>query len=60
MLYRLLTALKERFYPVLVKKTPAYFNHIKEDRLIKANSRTSRLESDKSFLCGGLNELQAS
>ena len=46
---RLLTTLKKKFYPILVKKTLAYFNQVKEGRLIKANSKTSGLESDESF-----------
>ena len=46
---RLLTTLKEKFYPILVKKTLVYFNQVKEGRLIKANSKTSRLESNESF-----------
>ena len=33
-------------YPTLVKKTLAHFNQVKEDRLIKVNSKTSRPESD--------------
>ena len=38
--------LKERFYPILVKKTPVHFNQIKEDKLIKVNSKISKLESN--------------
>ena len=46
---RLLTALKEKFYPAPVKKTPAHFNQVKEGRPTKANSKTSGSESDESF-----------
>jgi hypothetical protein len=38
--------LKERFYPILVKKILAHFNQIKENRLMKVNSKTSKLESN--------------
>jgi hypothetical protein len=41
-----INCLKEKFYPILVKKTPAHFNQVKEDRLIKINSKTSELKND--------------
>ena len=56
---RPLTTLKEKFYPIPVKKTLVHFNQVKEGRLIKANSKTSKLESNKSFLYKRLNKLQA-
>src|SRR6266568_6553525 len=42
-IWNILTALKEMFYPVPVKKTPIYFNQIKKDRLTKVNSKNTRL-----------------
>ena len=42
----ILTVLKERFYPVPVKKTPAHFDQVKEDGSTKVNSKTSGSESD--------------
>ena len=41
----ILTVLKERIYPVPVKKTPAHFNRVKEDGSTKVNSKTSGSES---------------
>src|SRR6266568_16868 len=42
-IWNILTALKERFYPVPVKKTLIYFNQVKKDRLTKVNSKNTRL-----------------